>query len=161
MYVEHDVEWVIASLKRRYNATTDEELATALRISRKTVSSWRTRGSVPVMVLAQAQLSQGAIFDSLLSENGLRSEQVELVSKAIFLFLRDRYRDLPQHDTRHDALVYWAETLPSIETKLKRHLLEMPLDGLNAYSALELLIQRIERGEIFTASETLDWPETQ
>lgn len=159
MQEKRDVDWVIAALKRRYNVDTDEKLADALGISRKTVSSWRSRGAVPTTVMAQAILSQVSIFEPLLTDAGIDKEQLKTLTLAVFLFLRDRYRDLPHHDSRHDALLFWAETYPAIEGKIERILLDMSLGQKAIFHLLQEIIESIERDQLLTANETLDWPD--
>ena len=45
-------EDVIAALRQRLNAKTDSELARKLGINKSTISTWKTRGSVPKRFLA-------------------------------------------------------------------------------------------------------------
>lgn len=45
--MEDDVSAVVARLKQRFHAATDQELAEKLSLGRSTVTSWRRRGSVP------------------------------------------------------------------------------------------------------------------
>ena len=42
-----DVEATIEALKRKMDATTDADLARKLLVDKRTVSAWRSRGSVP------------------------------------------------------------------------------------------------------------------
>jgi transcriptional regulator with XRE-family HTH domain len=42
-----EVSAVVARLKQRFHASTDQELAEKLSLGRSTVTSWRRRGSVP------------------------------------------------------------------------------------------------------------------
>ena len=50
--MSEDPEDVIAALRRRLNAKTDTELARKLGINKSTISTWKTRGSVPKRFLA-------------------------------------------------------------------------------------------------------------
>ncbi|WP_300535599.1 helix-turn-helix domain-containing protein [uncultured Mameliella sp.] len=50
-----DVEGAISKMKNRFGVTTDSDLAEALCVSKQTVSSWRSRESVPEDALRYAR----------------------------------------------------------------------------------------------------------
>lgn len=45
--MDEDAETIIAQLRERFGVRSDTELARELRVDKRTVSAWRSRGSVP------------------------------------------------------------------------------------------------------------------
>lgn len=72
-----DIEDVIARLKAKHGAKTDQDLARALHLGRSTVGSWRARGSVPERYVrsldadARAPVPFGLVFDEMSAEEHL------------------------------------------------------------------------------------------
>ena len=73
-----DVKAIIDRLKSAFSVQTDIELAQLLEVSNKTVSSWRTRNSVPVEVVLQTSWATNQTVDYLLF--GTKSETAAQVS---------------------------------------------------------------------------------
>jgi len=147
----------ILVLKRRFNARTDEQLAAALGVSKKTISSWRSRGRVPFSVQAQAMLSAADIYQPAASGSAQHEESLRLVRMAIFLYLHDRYRDLLNADSRGDALLYWAEEYPQICARTALALSEFDLSQATPSDVVSSLIARTEAGEIFSFRDIFDY----
>lgn len=56
---------VISRIKAHYGAKTDQELATALGVSKSAIGSWRSRNSVPLETLASIAKDRGLSLDWL------------------------------------------------------------------------------------------------
>lgn len=80
---------VIERLKVAFQVKTDTELAGVLEVSNKTISSWKSRNSIPMDVLLQACVATDKNIDYFLFGN----EQKALGSASIEEFSEESFKD--------------------------------------------------------------------
>lgn len=156
-----DVDAFLQALKKRLSTRTDEELASYLGVSKKTVSSWRSRGRVPYSVQVAYPLQPAELYAVVEKEGLSNAEQMEIVTRAVALHLRDRYRDLIDTDSREDGYLFWSAELPRIMARVERHARARAHPTMHLVSVIGELIDSIERGEILIFAEALDYERTK
>ncbi len=147
------IEWLKASL----HLDTDEQVAEYLGVSRKTISSWRTRGNIPAKVLIKFQKPAAQMGLQIGDSFSVNSKVLETVAMGIFLFLRDKYRDKIGARTSESAYTFWASEYPRIREIILEHFSGLDLHNRDAVGIISDHIWLIEKGELFNIHKIIPY----
>lgn len=147
----------IDMLKVSLHLNTDEQVAQYLGVNRKTVSSWRARGTIPAKIQLQFQAPVAQMSLQIGENKAVNSRVLETVALGIFLFLRDKFRDQIGVRTREEAYAFWASEYPRIRRIILDHFEGHDLRQQEAGNIIGDHLAMIERGEMFNAHQIIPY----
>jgi hypothetical protein len=144
-------------LKATLHLETDEQVAGYLSVSRKTISSWRTRGKIPARVQLEFQKPAAQMGLQIGENESVNSKVLETVALGIFLFLRDKYRDTIGTHDRDTAYAFWASEYPRIRRMIIDHFEGLDLTSQDALNIIGDHLPMIEREELFNRHKVVPY----